>query len=160
MATPVAGDLAPDFDLDAAGGSRFRLSGHLGRWVVLYFYPDDETEGCTIENREFSAAIPRFERLGVRVVGISPNDIATHCRFRDRYGLRSLLLADPDRIAIDAYGLWGSKTTFGHKHMGLKRTTFLIDPGGRVALGWAVRRIRGHAAEVLAAVTGMIKKTK
>lgn len=150
--SPLAeGRLAPDFELMTAAGAPFRLSAHRGNPVVLYFYPEDETEGCTIENLEFTALIPDFERLGVKVVGISPDTVERHCRFRDRHGLGATLVADPGREAIGAYGLWRRKKLFGLEYDGLVRTTLLIDAAGRIARIWPVTRIKGHAAAVLEA---------
>ena len=124
---------APDFELRAADGGTFRLSAQRGRPVVLFFYPEDDTPGCTIENQDFSALLPEFEQLGVTVVGISADSIEKHCRFRDKYRLKTVLLADPRHEAIDAYGVWGPKVTFGHHLIGLVRSSFLIDAEGRIA---------------------------
>lgn len=148
--TPLRpGDPAPDFVLATDSGATFRLSDQLGSPVILFFYPQDDTEGCTIENREFSALAKRFADLGVVVLGISPDTIASHCAFRDKYGLDIPLAADPDHIAIGAYGVWGPKTTFGHHLIGLIRTTFLIDRDGRIAEIFKVTRIKGHAEKAL-----------
>jgi peroxiredoxin Q/BCP len=151
MGRPAPGDTAPDFELDAADGTRFRLSERRGAPVVLYFYPADDTEGCTIENRAFSALLPEFARLGATVVGISGDSIASHCRFRDKYGLETVLVADPEHVAIEAYGVWGPKVTFGHHLVGLIRSTFLVGRDGTIAADWRVTRIRGHAEKVLEA---------
>jgi peroxiredoxin Q/BCP len=155
MATPEKSQEAPDFELPSADGETFRLSAQRGRAVVLYFYPEDDTPGCTIENQEFSALLPEFERLGVTVVGISADSIDKHCRFRDKYALKTVLLADQQHRAIDAYGVWGPKVTFGHHLIGLIRSSFLIDAQGRIAGAWRVTRIKGHAATVLAAAQAL-----
>jgi peroxiredoxin Q/BCP len=149
MPKPETGRKAPDLELPAADGSTFRLSAHRGRPVVLYFYAEDDTEGCTIENQQFSALLPEFEKLGAIVVGISEDSIEKHCRFRDKYGLETVLLADPNHVAIEAYGVWGPKVTFGHHLIGLIRSTFLIDKDGKIAADWRVTRIKGHAEKVL-----------
>lgn len=147
---PVApGRLAPDFALTTDSGALFRLSDQRGKPVVLFFYPQDDTEGCTIENREFSSLSGAFAELGVVVLGISPDSVASHCAFRDKYGLDVPLAADPDHQAISAYGVWGPKTTFGHHHIGLIRTTFLVDRDGRIAETVKVTRIKGHAGRML-----------
>jgi peroxiredoxin Q/BCP len=146
---------APDFELPTDKGDVFRLSQQRGSPVVLYFYPQDDTEGCTIENMEFSAEAAEFERLGVRILGISPDSIADHCAFRDKYRLGITLAADPERKAIEAYGLWGLKHTFGRDYIGLIRTSFLVDGDGRIAEIWPVTRIKGHAAKVLAAARAL-----
>ncbi len=150
--TPQTGDVAPDFALSTDSGEIFRLSGHRGNVVVLFFYPQDDTQGCTIENLEFSALREEFAAAGATVVGISPDSVESHCRFRDRHKLGVVLAADPERVAIEAYGLWGPKVTFGHEHIGLHRTTFIIGPDGRVAGVHPVPRIKGHAAKMLEAV--------
>jgi peroxiredoxin Q/BCP len=156
MATPATGSPAPDFELAAADGSVFRLSAQHGTPIVLYFYPQDDTEGCTIENRDFSALLPEFERLGAKVVGISPDSVETHCSFRDKDRLATTLLADPDHLAIGSYGVWGPKVTFGHHLIGLIRSTFLIGVDGKLVEEWRVTRIKGHAERVLAAARALV----
>jgi thioredoxin-dependent peroxiredoxin len=151
----VVGRKAPDFELPAADGTTFRLSAHLGRRVVLFFYPEDGTEGCTIENLEFSALMPQFEVAGAMVVGISPDTVDAHCAFRDRHRLAATLVADPDLKAIRAYGAWGPKKTFGHSYDGVIRSSFLVDGRGRLAGVWKVTRIKGHAQSVLDAVLAL-----
>jgi thioredoxin-dependent peroxiredoxin len=152
MPTPIDGAMAPDFTLPTASGEDFTLSKHRGSWVVLYFYAEDDTEGCTIENQEFTALLPEFGASGAVVAGVSEDSVAKHCRFRDKYNLPGILIADPDHVAIEAFGVWGPKVTFGHHLIGLLRSTFLIDPEGRVATQWRVTRIKGHAAKVLEAL--------
>lgn len=152
MAVVDIGMRAPDFALITDRNETFRLSDHRGSPVVLVFYPQDDTEGCTIENLEFSRLMPEFGALGAKVVGISPDSVASHCSFRDKHGLELALAADPEHQAINAYGVWGPKTTFGRDYVGLIRTTFLVDPEGTVARAWRVTRIKGHAAQVLEAV--------
>lgn len=151
MTTLAVASRAPDFELPTAGGGTFRLSDRRGQPVVLYFYPQDDTEGCTLENIDFSNLLPEFEKLGVTVVGISPDTVEQHCAFRDKYGLGVILAADPAREAVEAYGLWQQKKTFGREYVGLVRTTFLIDAAGHIQRIWEVRRIKGHAEEVLEA---------
>ena len=151
MAVIDVGTEAPDFALTTDRSETFRLSDHRGSPVVLVFYPQDDTEGCTIENIEFTRMLPEFRALGAEVVGISPDSVAAHCKFRDKYQLALTLAADPDHQAIDAYGVWGAKTTFGHSYVGLIRTTFLVGADGNIARNWRVTRIKGHAAEVLEA---------
>jgi peroxiredoxin Q/BCP len=149
MPLPAIGDAAPDFVLPAADGSQFRLFTQRGRWVVLYFYPQDDTEGCTLENQEFSQLLPEFEALGATVAGISPDSVESHCRFRDKFGLGVPLLADPELLAVQAFGLWQPKKLWGVEYMGLVRTSFLIDPEGRIAATVKATRIRDHARKVL-----------
>jgi thioredoxin-dependent peroxiredoxin len=158
MPSPANGSIAPDFELPTANGTPFRLSAQRGHPVVLYFYPQDDTEGCTVENIRFSELKPEFDRLGVVVVGISPDSVADHCAFRDKYRLGINLAADPERQAVDAYGLWQPKRTFGRDYVGLVRTSFLIDAEGRIVEQWVVRRIKGHAEEVLAAARRHVER--
>lgn len=149
------GDVAPDFTLATDKGVDFALSGAIGHPVVLVFYPEDDTEGCTVENIEFTLLMPEFSALGAEVVGISPNSVADHCKFRDKYSLGILLAADPDHMAIDAYGVWGDKKTFGNEYEGLIRTSFVIDSAGLVAGIFTVTRVKGHAKDVLVAVRAL-----
>lgn len=144
-------DLAPDFTLPGDQGA-FNLSAHLGHPVVLFFYPQDDTEGCTMEAKHFSALLPDFAALETTIAGISPDSVDDHARFRKKFGLTVPLLADPDREVINTYGVWGPKKTFGREYEGLIRTTFLIGQDGRIAKIWKVTRIKGHAAAVLEAV--------
>jgi thioredoxin-dependent peroxiredoxin len=150
------GTEAPDIELVTDDGESFRLSAHRGHPVVLYFYPQDDTGGCTIENIEFSELNPQFKALGAVVVGISPDTVESHCEFRDKYNLGITLAADPERRTIEAYGLWGPKKTFGREYVGLIRTTVLVDPEGTIAGVWNVNRIKGHAAEVLDATRRLL----
>lgn len=151
----AVGDEAPDFELTTDAGTPFRLSRHMGHPVVMFFYPADNTEGCTIENIEFTALADDYQKAGVTVVGISPDSVEKHCSFRDKYDLRVPLLADPDRLAIGAYDVWGPKTLFGVHYDGLIRTTVLVAPDRRIAQKWVVRKIKGHAAEVLEAARAL-----
>lgn len=155
MAPPIVGKKAPDFELPAADGSTFRLSDLKGRPVVLYFYPQDDTEGCTLENQEFSALLPQFDALGVAVAGISPDSIESHCKFRDKFGLTAPLLADTGAKVTKKYGLWQLKKLWGVEYMGLVRTTFLLDAKGKVAGIFRATRIRDHAARVLEAARAL-----
>ena len=150
-----AGDRAPDFELPTDRGTPFRLSAHRGQPVVLFFYPEDDTEGCTTENIEFTQLSHEFERAGVTVLGISPDSIARHCRFRERHRLTIPLAADENRQTIDAYGVWGPKKLYGREFDGLIRTTFLVDAGGRIVRTWRVTRIKGHAGKVLDAARAL-----
>lgn len=156
MTSIDVGAKAPDFALTTDRSETFRLSEHKGSPVVLVFYPQDDTEGCTIENIEFTQLMPEFRKLGAEVVGISPDSVADHCKFRDKYKLALTLAADPNHEAIDAYGVWGPKTTFGHDYDGLIRTTFLIGPDGRIAGIWRVNRIKAHATDVLEKTREMV----
>ena len=151
MARLEKGAKAPDFELITDSGASFRLSEARGQPVVLYFYAEDDTEGCTIENQQFSALVPEFDGLGVKIVGISADTVEKHCRFRDKYSLGVTLAADPEHKAIEAFGVWGPKVTFGHHLIGLIRSTFLVGPDGKIVEAWHVTRIKGHADKVLEA---------
>ena len=155
MPTLIVGRKAPDFELPAADGTLFRLSDHKGKPVVLYFYPQDDTEGCTLENQEFSALLPDFEALGAVLAGISPDSIASHCKFRDKFGLTAPLLADTDLRVTKKYGLWQLKKLWGVEYMGLVRTSFLIGPTGKIAGIFKATRIRDHAAKLLDATRAL-----
>jgi peroxiredoxin Q/BCP len=153
------GDMAPDFTLPLDDGSSFHLAAERGRPVVLFFYPQDNTSGCTNENLEFSERAEAFARLGARLVGISPDPVAAHVKFRSKYNLLVPLAADPDRVAIDAFGLWQPKKLYGREFMGLIRTSFLIDAQGRVARIVRATRVRGHAQKMLEALGAHLEET-
>lgn len=146
------GDLAPDFTLNLDDGSSFTLSAERGHPVVLYFYPEDDSGGCTDENREFSDRAAAFQALGARLVGISPDPIDKHIKFRRKYGLTLPLGADPERTAIEAFGLWQLKKLYGREFMGLIRTSFIIGADGRILRIIRATRILGHAQKVLDAL--------
>lgn len=146
------GDLAPDFTLPLDDGSTFRLSAQRGNPVVLYFYPQDDSGGCVDENQEFSDRAEAFAGLGARLVGISPDSLESHARFRQKYGLVVPLAADPEHQAIEAFGLWQLKKLYGREFMGLIRTSFIIDAQGRVARIIRATRILGHAQKMLEAL--------
>jgi thioredoxin-dependent peroxiredoxin len=155
MNIPQEGDLAPDFTLPLDNGKVFRLSDYKGTPVVLFFYPQDDTEGCTIENQEFSLLAPEFAKRGAVVVGISPDSIESHCKFRDKFDIKVPLAADPDHVAIGAFGLWRLKTLYGREFEGLVRTSFLIDAEGRIARLVRATRIKGHAQKMLEALDAL-----
>lgn len=152
MPVPSIGTPAPDFTLQADHGPRFHLAEHRGHPVVVYFYPEDDTEGCTIENIEFTDLLPGFAAEGAVVVGISPDTVEKHCSFRDKFGLKVPLLSDVDRSVISAYGLWQLKKMFGAEFMGVKRATVIVAPDGTVADVINATRIKGHADRVLGAL--------
>jgi peroxiredoxin Q/BCP len=139
------GDLAPDFALPADDGSTVRLSGLRGSRVVLYFYPKDDTSGCTIQACELRDDLPAFEALDVRVLGVSPDPVSSHVRFRDKYDLNFPLLADEDHAVAEAYGVWAEKSMYGRRYMGIERSTFVIDPDGVIEAVWRKVKARGHA---------------
>jgi len=149
MAMLETGALAPDFTLPDDRGGRFSLKQHRGHPVVVEFYCEDDSGGCVLENQEFSALTPEFDKLGIPVVGISPQDVESHRKFSAKYGFTQPLLADPALDAIKAYGLWAEKKLWGHEFMGVLRVTYLIDAKGKLAGVFKASRIKGHAQKVL-----------
>ena len=143
------GDQAPDFALATDGGGRFKLSEQRGAAVVLYFYPKDDTSGCTKEAIGFSEAKPQFDEMQTTIVGISPDDAGQHDRFKEKYGLTILLGADTEKQVAEAYGVWVEKSMYGKKYMGVDRSTFLIDRDGIVAKVWRNVKVPGHVEDVL-----------
>jgi peroxiredoxin Q/BCP len=148
-----AGDKAPDFSLESDDGTKVSLRDFAGKTLVLYFYPKDDTPGCTREAQAFTAARSKIEKAGGVVVGVSRDTTARHCVFRDKYGLKIPLLSDPDRKVHEAYGAWGEKTMYGKKVLGAIRSTFLIKDG-RVLKVFGSVKVDGHADQVLAALGG------
>lgn len=145
------GAVAPDFTLPAEGGGCIALATLRGRPVVLFFYPRNDTAGCTAEALDFSRLHEDFARAGVAVVGVSPDTVESHARFRKKHGLTVPLAADADKTAAEAYGVWVERSMYGRRFMGVERTTFLIDPRGRIARIWRKVKVPGHAGDVLAA---------
>lgn len=146
------GGKAPDFDLPASSGGRVSLKSLRGKTVVLYFYPKDDTPGCTVEACEFGASHAAFGRAGAVVLGVSPDSLQRHGKFIQKFKLPFTLLSDEDHAVCEAYGVWVEKSNFGLKYMGVQRATFLIDPKGMLARIWPKVKAEGHAAEVLAAL--------
>ena len=145
------GSTPPDFTLPRDGGGMITLSGLRGKPVVLYFYPKDDTSGCTQEAIEFSGLRPQFEKLGAKVIGMSPDPVKKHDKFKTKHDLKVDLVADEDKAIIEAYGLWVEKSMYGRKYMGVERTTYLIDSAGKIAKIWNKVKVPGHAADVLEA---------
>lgn len=146
------GDMAPDFDLPSDGGENISLKAFRGQSVVVYFYPKDDTEACTLEAQEFSALNRDFKRAGAVVVGVSPDSPRRHHNFKCKYELDLRLASDQEKTAAVAYGVWVEKSMYGRTFMGVERATFLISPSGRIARIWRKVSAKGHAAEVLAAL--------
>ena len=149
------GQDAPQFELPRDGGGMLTLSALRGKAVVLYFYPKDDTSGCTAEAIDFSALKADFEKAGAVVIGMSPDSAKKHDKFKAKHGLSVDLVADEERKAIEAYGVWAEKSMYGRKYMGVERTTFLIDRDGKIAKVWPKVKVPGHAAEVLEAVRAL-----
>jgi peroxiredoxin Q/BCP len=150
----TAGDLAPDFTLATDAGEPLTLSSLRGRNVVLYFYPKDDTPGCNIEACEFRDALPRFDGLDAVVLGVSPDSVESHRKFRDKFDLPFTLLADERHEVAERYDVWKEKSMFGRTFMGVERTTLVIGPDGRIAHVFEKVRPEGHADEVARALTG------
>lgn len=149
MATsPEAGKKAPDFSLETTAGKR-RLKDYAGRWLVLYFYPKDDTPGCTSEALDFSAHAKAFEEAGADLLGVSRDSLKRHEKFAAKHDLAVPLGADDDGIVTEAYGVWEEKAMYGRTYMGIVRRTFLIGPDGRIVRIWPKVKVKGHAAEVL-----------
>ncbi len=146
------GSKAPDFTLAADDGTKVKLSALRGAPVVLYFYPKDDTPGCTKEACAFRDASKELKKLGASVYGISPDDVASHVKFRDKFSLNFPLLADPEHKIAEKYGAWREKNMYGKKTMGIARSTFIIDKEGKVARVWKAVKVDGHDAAVLAAL--------
>jgi peroxiredoxin Q/BCP len=146
-----AGDEAPDFTLPTDGTDSIRLRDLKGSKVVLYFYPKDDTDACTAEAIAFNGLRVKFAKAGARIVGISPDPVASHGKFKRKYGLELALASDENRATLEAYGVWKEKSMFGRKYMGVERTTILIDRQGAIARIWRKVRVSGHAEEVLEA---------
>ncbi|MHB0957674.1 MAG: thioredoxin-dependent thiol peroxidase [Pirellulaceae bacterium] len=147
-----AGQAAPEFNLAADDGTKVRLSSLQGRPVILYFYPKDDTPGCTTEACAFRDRQAEITRLGAHVLGISPDTVDRHVKFRDKFQLNFPLLADPDHQVAEKYGAWREKNMYGKKSMGIQRSTFLIDPQGLVAKVWPRVKVEGHDQEVVDAL--------
>ena len=153
--TIADGMTPPDFELPDGDGKSVKLSALRGRPVVVYFYPKDDTPGCTAEAKDFTCLAGEFREAGAELLGISPDSQASHRKFQEKHALDVRLLSDEARGAAEAYGVWVEKQMYGRKYMGVERATFLIDPTGKVARVWRNVRVPGHADEVLAAVRAM-----
>jgi thioredoxin-dependent peroxiredoxin len=146
------GKKAPAFTMESSDGGKVKLSDLAGKVVVLYFYPRDNTPGCTTEAEGFRDALPGLKKLGAVVLGVSKDSIASHCKFRDKYELNFPLLSDPDGKVLEAYGAWGDKNMYGKKMKGIIRSTVLIGKDGKVKKHWAKVTVKGHVDDVIAAV--------
>lgn len=146
------GEQAPAFDLADQDGQTHTLDGYRGRWLVVYFYPKDDTPGCTKEACSFRDAASELSALGAAVVGVSADDAGAHQKFAQKYDLNFPLLVDPDKAMLEVYGAWGEKQMYGKTYMGVSRITYVIDPDGKVAKAWPKVKAEGHADEVRAAL--------
>jgi peroxiredoxin Q/BCP len=150
---PIAqGIPAPDFTLPTDAGDTLTLSSLRGQWVVLFAYPKDDTSGCTVEACEFRDALPQFDASKAVILGISPDSVKSHVKFKAKFELPYTLLADEEKTVLQAYDVWKEKSMYGKTYMGVERTTFLIDPTGQIAKVFTKVKPAGHAAEVIAAI--------
>jgi peroxiredoxin Q/BCP len=149
------GSQAPEFDLPGDGGEQIRLSELRGKTVVLYFYPKDDTSGCTKEAIEFTDLAADFKKASAVVIGMSPDPAKKHDKFKAKYELAVRLASDEDKSTLEAYGVWKEKSMYGRKYMGVERSTFLIDCTGTVRRVWRKVKVPGHAEEVLAAAQAL-----
>lgn len=150
------GKKAPAFTLTADNGKKVKLSDLKGHPVVLFFYPKDDTPGCTKEACAFRDRTAEFEKLGAKVLGVSPDDVASHVKFRDKFSLNFPLLADSDHAVAEKYGAWREKNMYGKVSMGIQRSTFLIDADGKVAKVWKKVNVDGHDDQVLTALKELV----
>lgn len=150
-------DPAPNFILPDQHGNSINLSSYQGRWVLVYFYPKDDTPGCTVEACGFRDRFPDFSGKGYAVVGVSPDNVASHKKFAEKFKLAFPLLADEEKSAARSYGVWGKKKFMGKEYMGINRTSFVIDPYGRINKIYEKVRPEGHATEVFEYIQGLDK---
>jgi len=151
-----SGEIAPDFQLPDAKGKMVQLKDLRDRMVVLYFYPKDDTSGCTLQAIDFTAEKRKFTAAGARIIGISPDSSKSHQKFAAKHGLGIVLLSDDQKKTVEDYGVWVEKSMYGRKYMGVERTTFLIDQKGIVTEIWRKVKVKDHVAKVL----GAVKNTK
>ena len=151
------GKKAPAFNMPTDGGGKVALKDLAGQIVVLYFYPKDDTSGCTREGIEFSEALAKFKRAGAVVIGVSKDSVAKHDKFKDKHGLKVILGSDEDGKVVEKYGVWIEKSMYGRKYMGIDRSTFLIDGAGKIQRIWRKVKIPGHVEEVLEAAKALSK---
>lgn len=152
MSEPKQGDFAPEISLSTDSGEQFTLAALRGKNVVLYFYPKADTPGCTKEACEFRDTSQRFSKANTVIVGVSPDPSKAQAKFKTKFDLPFTLLADTEHKAAEAYGVWKEKSMYGKKYMGVDRTTFVIDPAGKILRVFPKVKVEGHAEEVLAAI--------
>jgi len=155
MSTIEEGKPAPAFTLPSATGDKVSLSGFKGKYVVVYFYPKDDTPGCTREAEGFNAALSKLDKLGAAVLGISKDSQESHCKFRDKYALKFPLLSDPDAKVIEKYGAWGEKNMYGKKSMGIVRRTVIVGPDGKVKKIFPKVKVDGHVDAVVETIQAL-----
>lgn len=149
---PAIGQPAPSFSASNQDDKTLNLFDFQGSWLILYFYPKDNTPGCTTEAIDFSQKQAEWENLNVKVLGVSPDSVKSHCKFIEKHSLALQLLSDPDHEVAESYGVWGLKKFMGKEYMGIIRSTFLIDPSGNITYVWPSVKVKGHVESVLAKV--------
>lgn len=155
MTDLAIGDKAPDFTLPRNGGGEINLASLQGKAVVLYFYPKDDTSGCTVQALDFSAMGADFEAANAVVIGISPDSVKSHDKFAAKHALTVMLASDEEKTVLETYGVWKEKSMYGKKYMGVERTTYLIAPDGKIAKVWSKVKPAGHAQIVLEAIRAL-----
>ena len=151
-------DQAPDFALPGDNGQTVVLSKHKGRPVVVYFYPKDDTSGCTAQAKDFSCQLDAFKAAGADIIGISPDSTISHLKFKTKHGVALTLAADEDKAIATAYGVWVEKSMYGRKYMGVERSTFLVGKTGKIVQLWRKVKVPGHVDEVLSAVKALMSQ--
>ena len=146
---PQPGEPAPDFSTPDQNDNSVSLADFTAQWVILYFYPKDDTPGCTTEAKDFTELYPDFSQLGAKILGVSPDSGKTHCKFISKHNLSITLLSDPEHLLTEAYGAWRLKKFMGKEYMGVARSTFLISPDRIIAYTWPNVKAKGHAQQVL-----------
>ena len=149
---------APSFSLPSTSNNKYSLKNSLGKYVVLYFYPKDDTPGCTIETNDFNKLLPKFKKLNCEIFGISKDNLKSHNKFRDKYKIKFDLLADEEIKVLKKYKVWAKKKFMGREFMGIVRTTFLIDKKGKILKIWENVKVKDHAKEVLDTLSNILKK--
>ena len=149
---------APTFEIPTTSVGKYSLKDSFGKYVVLYFYPKDDTPGCTIETNDFNKLLSKFKKLDCEIYGISKDSIKSHDKFREKYKIKFDLLADEDLKVLKKYKVWGKKKFMGREFMGIKRTTFLIDKKGKIIKVWENVKVKDHAKEVLETLQNIVKK--
>lgn len=143
-----AGQKAPQFELLDAGENSVSPGDFKGKWLVLYFYPKDDTSGCTLEAQDFTTQLPEFKKLNAAIIGVSPDSCQSHQKFIGKHSLKVQLLSDPEHTVLESYGVWQKKSMYGREYMGVVRTTYLLDPQGVIRHIWPKVSVKGHADEV------------
>ena len=149
---------APDFKLPSTSKDKYSLKDSIGKYVVIYFYPKDDTPGCTIETNDFNKLLSKFKKLECEVYGISKDNLKSHDKFRDKYKIKFDLLADEELTVLKKYKVWGKKKFMGREFMGVLRTTFLIDKKGKIIKIWDNVKVKDHAKDVLETIKNLLKK--